>query len=143
MRAIGSMEIAFKIAATIVVAVLIYFEVLFLVTVWRSHVDPKATIGRIVQRLAPDRDFIATRDPNLIYQNGEVVGEVTGRVTIDGNRVEFTELTNTAQLDRDKPFEYQRRKLRIVQIRSSSGMKLGMQGPRENVLGDVVCEVIP
>ena len=110
--------------------------------VWTSHIDPKATIQRLLSKTMETPGWIATRDPNKLYQNGEVVGDISGEVQDLEDQVLFRELSNTAALDKNAPFEYQRKTLRITSIRAISGMKVSPTGPKSNVLEDVLCEVV-
>jgi len=110
--------------------------------VWVNHIDPKATITRLFSKTVETPDWVATRDPKKIYQNGEAVGDVSGEVEDSGDQVIFRELSNTAGLDRKTEFEYQRKVLRIRKIGTSAGMKLSPSGTRMNVLGDVVCDLV-
>ena len=138
------METVFKIAITVVLLCAVYYQLLFIRTIWRSQIDPRATISRLIKKLQPESSVIATRDPGKIYQSGKPVGDVTGAVSIDGPKVIFKQLSDTTDLQADKPFDYQRSTLKIVSIASRTGMLVDMSdsGTRHarDVLGDVVCE---
>ncbi len=134
------METLVKIIITSLILLLIYFQVVFVRSVWRSQIDPVATIGRMWDRLKPTADVIATRDPMKIYQNGQVAGDVSGKVTESENEVRFERLMNTGDLQQDQAFEYRRLRLRIVSVESISGMYMGGGITGTNVLGNVLCE---
>ena len=86
-REMVQMEIVFKVAITAVLLCFMYYQLVFLRGVWRSQIDPGATIGRILDTLKPKTDVIATRDQNKIYQDGKVVGEVAVRAATFWPRV--------------------------------------------------------
>jgi hypothetical protein len=134
------METIFKIAITAVVLSVIYYQLLFVRTVWKSQIDPRATIARWIKKLQPEDSVIATRDPTKIYQSGKAVGDVTGSVSTDGPKVVFKQLSNTGDLRADQPFEYQRSKLKIVSVASRVGMLVNMTESgsihRKDVLGE-------
>jgi hypothetical protein len=139
------MEAVFKIVITGVILCIIYFEVIFLRGVWRSQIDPAATVSRIIEALKPKTtEVIATRDPNKIYQDGKVVGDVTGQINERDNIVTFTRILNTSALKTDQPFEYRRLRLKIVRIGTRSGFYVGRNDTETtsgtDVLTDVVCE---
>ncbi len=140
------METLFKVAITGVVVCLVYYQLLFLRSVWRSQIDPRATFSRLLDKLKTESDIIATRDPLKIYQAGESVGDVTGAVTQDGATWTFKQISNTTRLQPDRPFEYQRTTLRVVQIGSRTGFAStttvgGTSNTATDVLEDVTCEV--
>lgn len=138
-----SMEIFFKAIITIVVIVVSLF---FLMWIWRSQIDLKATFHKIIKKSIPGTDIIATRDPTKIYQAGKEVGEVTGKVDTTDGRTVFEELCETAQLKHDIPFEFQRKSYRIISIEGITGMKVvaSTNGSevKTSVLSNVVCEEV-
>ena len=95
-------------------------------------------------------EWVATREPNKIYQHGNAVGEVTGPVQEQDSIVRFAQLANTGALNQGVVFQYQRHDLRIRQIGSAIGMKTEMQisdsGATSRsltaVLENVVCEKV-
>lgn len=135
------MEILLKVAVTAVVVCLIYYQVVFLRTLWRSQLDPGATFSRVLGKLKLQSDIIAIREPNKIYQNGQVVGEVLGHVETKENRVKFQQLVNTTGLRADRPVEYQRLRLRIVAVRKRTGLLANMTDQGTFVYRDVLREV--
>lgn len=140
------METVFKVAITAFFLCAIYYQLVFVRSVWRSQIDPQATFSRLLAKLRPDSDVIATRDPGKIYQNGNPVGDVTAAVAQENSKWVFKQISNTTGLRTDQPFEYQRVTLRIVSIASRTGVLVNMtdQGTTQarDVLGDVVCELV-
>jgi hypothetical protein len=138
-----SMEIAFKVAMTILGCIVFLF---FLRGVWKGQIDIKETCSRIVGKLISEPDFIAKRDPNKIYQNGKEVGMVSKSVQEKDGTIIFEELCETEELDREIPFEYQRLKLRILRIGATTGVKISASSMdanvRKAVLTNVVCEKV-
>ncbi len=141
------MEIILKVIVTAVVVLLFYYQAVFVSTLWKSHIDPAATFARLLGKLKPQSDIIATREPNKIYQRGEAVGEVLGSAETKGSRVKFAQLVNTTGLQADQPIEYQRLRLRIVSIKQRTGMSTTMTDKEtfiyRDVLGEVECELLP
>lgn len=140
------METLFKAGISVVVLCIIYYELLFVVRLWRSQLDPQATITGFIARLKPKHEVVVFREPNKIYQDGAVVGEVGGEVEMTETKVTFKRLINTTKLDRQQAFEYQRLKLRLSSIRSHTGQEMNFSDKGTqisvDVLGDVVCERI-
>ena len=118
--------------------------------VWTHQLDPIATVQRLIQRPFKAPEWVATREPNKIYENGNVVGEVTGPVKEEGSTIRFTQLANTTSLNQAVVFQYQRHNLRIRQVGSAFGMKSEMQVSESGatprvltaVLENVVCEIV-
>lgn len=138
------MEIVFKLGISVVVACVVYYELVFLRGVWRSQIDPAATVTRLAETLKPKADVIATRDPKKIYQDGKPIGDVSGKVTEDGSTVTFERILNTSGLKASEPIEYKRLRLRIVSIAARAGMYSNMTDAGTitgtDVLTGVVCE---
>jgi hypothetical protein len=65
--------------------------------VWAHQLDPVATAQRLMRKPFKAPEWVATREPNKIYQNGSVVGEVVGPVQEqDSNSIIlFEKLANT------------------------------------------------
>lgn len=118
--------------------------------VWTHQLDPVATVQRLIQKPFKAPEWVATREPNKIYQNGKVVGEVTGPVKEEGSSIRFAQLANTSTLNQQMVFQYQRHNLRIRQIGSAIGMKADMHVSESGVtsrtltavLENVVCEKV-
>ena len=132
---------------------IIVFTTLWLAAVrwvWTSQLDAVATVQRLIRKPFKAPDWVATREPDKIYQGGKVVGEVTGLVEEQGATVRFAQLANTSSLDQAKDFQYQRFTLRIRQIGSVFGMKAQTRASGSGVtsqtltavLENVVCEKV-
>lgn len=137
------MELTFRIILTIV------FTGVWLIGVrwvWTNQLDPRGTISRFQEKTLAPPDWVATRDPRKLYQNGRAVGDVIGPVEQREDHVRFVQLANTTQFNRSEPFEYQRLTLRVQSLGSIIGMKseVSEQGPRvlTAVLENVVCTVV-
>jgi hypothetical protein len=142
------MEYVVKITISLVVIVLIYYQLCILKWTWSNQIDPKATLSKLLKKAKPDtEELIAVRDPDKIYQDGAAVGDVTGDVVVRGDTTIFKELCNTRGLKIDMQFEYRRDKYRIESIGSTSVLGLiarsGGQGERkEHVKKEVVCRKV-
>jgi len=138
------MEMSFKIIVTIVAVAILFF---FLRWMWKSQIDLKATSYRIIKKFIPWTETIATREPNKIYQNGKAVGIVTGKIETQNDIVIFEELCETGELNQDIPFEYQRQKLQIISVKTTTGMKIvtSQKGSqiKKSVLSNVACKKVP
>jgi len=114
--------------------------------VWKSQIDPQATIKKWVTKPFEPPGWVATRDPKKVYQNGVAVGDVTGDVNEGVSTVRFAQIANAGSLKRDAPVDWQRHRLRIVQIEAVIGMKSVVtdQGTQvlTNVMEGVACEII-
>lgn len=138
-----SLETIFKVAFTVGVTAVWIWSVRW---VWTAQVDPRATVSKLVAKPFEAPDWVATRDPTKIYQDGRVVGDVIGDATSDGKEFRFEQLVNTGELKRDSPIEYQRYRLRIVGIQAIIGMKSSVsdQGSQvlSNVMEGVTCDIL-
>lgn len=137
------MEQAFRIVLTV------FFTATWLIAlhwIWTNQLDPRGTLSRLLGKAVAPPEWVATREPNKIYQGGAAVGEVTGPVEQIGNQVRFAQLANTVGFDSSKPFEYQRLTLRIVRVATMAGMKVEMteRGSRTltGVFEDVLCDIV-
>ena len=129
----------------IVITVLVFFVgAKALYWTWTSHIDPKATVPKFVAQEPKIVDTVVTRDPNKLYQNGVAVADVTGPVQITDGTVHLSQLVNVSGLDKSQPIEYERLKLKVIQVRSIIGMKsvVSDQGSSvlQNVMEGVTCE---
>ena len=128
-------ELIFKTVITIVIIV-------FLSWLWSRQLDMKAIVlGPFKRGIHKPAELLPEIDQNAIYQNGKIVGRVSGMPEErDESRV-FPELYDTAQLDRSQSFEYRREKLKIVKIEGVSGASLlAIGGMKQAVMTNVVCE---
>jgi hypothetical protein len=150
------MEFVIKLICTLfavgTVAVTVWCLSLFTIKVWRSHVDPAATFDRIISKFQKEpTDLIATRDDDAWYQNGQVVGRVTGQITESGTSLIFEEVADTSALRRDQDIEFRRMKIRVESIERCSGSKStsvvtatgGMSSSfRRDVISNVKCRIV-
>ncbi len=138
-----SSELLFKVFLTIVV---LFFSIGSLKWIWRSQIDVKETGRKLLETPQKSMDWVATREPDKIYQNGKVVGNVSGPVDDSDEYIKFQELSETSALNQNAFFEYQRYKLKIKQIESITGMKIDTSNDKSSVkrsvLSNVVCEKI-
>jgi hypothetical protein len=113
--------------------------------IWTRQIDPTATVGRIF-RGAAEPDWVATRDPMKLYQDGVSVAEVAGGISEEGTRIVFRQLANAASLDTSKLVEWRRLRLRVLRIGSIVGQSVtvGPGGSQvlNNVRGDVDCQIV-
>ena len=137
------MELSFRIILTVAFTVIWFIGVRW---VWTHQLDPRATVSRLSEKALAPPDWVATRDPNKMYQGGKAVGDVTGPVQQKDGQVHFGQLANTTGFDREKTFEYQRLTLKVVRIGTMAGMKVEMtdKGARTltGVFEDVVCDIV-
>ena len=135
------MELLFKI---IITAVVILIGTWTLHWTWTSHIDPKATIQKFLQQKPKIVNVVVLRDPNKLYQGEAVVADVTGEVKINNGQVILEQISNAAGLDMNKPIEYGRLKLKILNVGSIIGMKsvVSTKGSSvlQNVMENVICE---
>lgn len=137
------MEITAKILITLIV-LLISAKALH--WTWTSQIDPMATFQKFVGKKPQIADVVVTRDPNKLYQDGNTVADVTGPVEINNGTIILKQIANASALDREKPIEYRRMKLKVVRVGHIIGMKSiisnGRSSVLQNVMEVVVCEEI-
>ena len=129
------MESTFRIFLTIV------FTGIWLIGlrwIWTNQLDPRATVSRLSEKALTPPDWVATRDPNKIYQTGHAVGNVTGPVEKKPDQFHFAQIVDTTEFDRSHPFEYQRLTLRVNRVGSISGMKSEVSEKGSRVLNAVI-----
>ena len=137
-------EFLFKLFLTILV---LFFAIGSLRWIWKTQIDPKETVKRLVTE-APSKsmDWVATRDPHRLYQDGQIVANVSGEVEESEAKIIFHELCDTEKLRRHQPIQYKRWNLKIVSIGVISGMKITVSSNKTNskkaVLKDVICDKI-
>lgn len=137
-------EFLFKLFLTILV---LFFAIGSLKWIWKTQIDPKETVKRLVTE-APSKsmDWVATRDPRRLYQDGQIVANVSGEVEESEDKIIFHELCDTEKLRRDQPIQYKRWNLKIVSVGGISGMKITVSSNKANskkaVLKDVICDKI-
>lgn len=137
------MELLFRIVITVVLTIV---WLIGLRWVWTNQLDPRATVSRLSEKTLAPPDWVATREPNRIYQGSVAVGEVIGPVKSENNQIRFAQLANTTGFDPNKPFYYQRLTLKVVRVGTMAGMKVEMteSGSRTliGVFEDVLCDVM-
>jgi hypothetical protein len=131
-------EYAIKIGLTVVVLAIAGGTLHW---IWTHQIDPKATLNSVFRRTL-EQDWLATRDPNKLYQDGNPVAEVVGPVQMGEGSIYFERLANTSLLDTQQPVEYQRLKLRIVRIETAIGHLASPRGTLSAVLDKVQCQVL-
>lgn len=113
---------------------------------WSSHIDPKATLHKYINKDPAVAEIVVTRDPNKLYQGGGAVADITGNVTTTDTGLIFEQIANTTGLDTNNTIEYQRDAYRIVKIESMIGMKSVVSNTGssilQNVMENVVCEKV-
>jgi len=142
------MELVIKIVVSAVVAILVFYECVFLFKVWRSQIDPVATSSRILETLRVKTDLLATREPDKLYQAGKIVAAISGRVIEEDSTITFERLLNTSDLKSDQPVEFRRMRLKIKSIAGRTGLlsytEITSTGAKTitgtDVLGNVICE---
>jgi hypothetical protein len=133
------MEMIFKLALSTVVLLACFFGLRW---IWTHQLDFRATISKASDKVVTAPDWVATRDPNKIYQDGSPVGDVHGSVNQQDTAYVFSQLVNTSSFDTTKPFEYKREKLRVSRIKKSIGMKSDGRQVLTGVLEGVECQTI-
>ncbi len=125
--------------------IIVIFAAQALYWTWTSQIDPKATIQKYLNKKPKIAEIVETRDPNKIYQDGNVVGDITGKAQQTDEGIFFEQIVNS-RLDTNKVFEYQRTTYKINRIERMIGMKsvVSNKGSQvlHNVLENVSCEKI-
>ncbi|MFA5271059.1 MAG: hypothetical protein WC412_01810 [Candidatus Omnitrophota bacterium] len=138
------LEILFKVIVTLAVG---FLSLSFLVYLWTHQIDPITSgINFFKNKAKQQTEWLATRDPNAIYQNGNIVGIISGDVKENHDRLIFLEIFNTAGLNRNAPLEYKKERLRIISIETTIGMYSSVSNKgseiKQNVIKNVTCEKI-
>lgn len=146
------MEILFKTLVSLTAIFLLFW---FLSWIWTHQIDLKETILRFLKSKPKEMvELIVTRDENTIYQNGQIVGNVSGNIKEINDKFIFDEIYNTSNLNRNLPIEYRREKLKIISIGSSttekrtekyifsSGTPEVKSEVKHDVINNVICEKI-
>jgi hypothetical protein len=84
------------------------------------------------------------RDPDALYQNGNVVGKVAGaRITLNDSKVYFEQIEDAGNLDTKRTFEYRDYVLRFIRADSFIGLLVQAPGGVKNsVYQRVVSEIV-
>ena len=105
-----------------------------------------ATASRLIRKPFEAPTWVATRDPKKLYQDGSIVGDITGDVKQDGKKIRFAQLANTSLLKCDMPIEYQRYRFWIVHVNTVIGMKSSVSDKGTQVLTAVMegvtCDIV-
>ena len=146
-----SWESFIKIIITVVIIILAGY---ILKVTWTSQIDVPKSIQKIFQKpmesLPKINDFIATRDESCIYQNGECVGNISGEIKNKGDKIYFSEISNTKNLKVKEIIEYKRWKLKLIKYKSFTGQlnktvitDEGVENiSKSNVYSDIECQVL-
>jgi hypothetical protein len=113
--------------------------------VWRAQIDLRQLINprRVVDQSVRDAvDWIPTRDPDKLYQNGKIVGVVHGVVVDEAKRtISFEKVDRALNLDVNKEFEYQKWRLRHKGEDTVAEIG-GLAMEQNRVFGNMVCEIL-
>ena len=115
------LELSIKIIFSVIALLLCIFVIRWL---WTHQIDPVETVKRLLGKAEKPVEWIATRDPNAIYQNGQIVGNVSGGVEETDGKMVFREICNTSSLDQDSFFEYRRDRFEIISIGHIIGQEI-------------------
>jgi hypothetical protein len=94
---------------------------------------------------APTLTPTPVRQDDAIHQDGEIVARVSGVVAVEQSqgRILFEEIYDSNSLDLKSEFEFQKWRLVFREYESFTGLKIGViAGVKENVFGNVECEII-
>jgi hypothetical protein len=90
--------------------------------------------------------WIAIIDKDAIYQNGQIVGNISGNIQEKDGRSIFSKISNTDLLKRALPFQYRRDKFRIIEIGLVRGMGVVASSldtkNEKDVIENVICEKV-
>ncbi|HEV2492929.1 MAG TPA: hypothetical protein VG204_07635 [Terriglobia bacterium] len=90
----------------------------------------------------PSRTPSAGREPDAIYQDGQVVGRVTGAVVnLDAGEIRFAELSNSDELLLPDECEFQKYTIIVQRIAHATKVDHGALH-KGRVLRDVVAEIL-
>lgn len=135
------MELLTKI---VIIIVILFVATKAIYWTWTSHIDPIASIKKVFVSEPKISEVLVTHQPNKLYQNRKEVGDVTGDVNEINGKIIFRQIANCSGLNTSDVLEYQRFKLKIIQVGFVIGMKsqVSLTGSKvlQNVMEDVVCE---
>jgi hypothetical protein len=138
----------------IITTVIIFLGGYILKSTWTSQIDVPKSIQKILQKpvesLPKINDIFATRDESCIYQNGECVGKISGKVKIEGDKIYFSEINNAKNLKFKEIIEYKRWKIKLIKYKSFTGQlnktvitDEGVENiSKSNVYNDIECQVL-
>lgn len=137
------LELSIKIIFSVIALLLCVFVIRWF---WTHQIDPVETVKRWLGKAEKPVEWIATRDPNAIYQNGQIVGNVSGEVEETDGKMVFQEICDTSSLDRDSFFEYRRGRYEIISIGHIIGQEILMTDKgteiKKAVLKNIQCKKI-
>ena len=139
-------QIVVKLLLTIVASAPVAYGLVWL---WRQDIDvkrtfsPKRAIDAFVDaaRKGPSK-LVVVREPTNLYQDGHSVG-VARQATIDENAktVFFEEISNSRELNVDKPFEYRTHILKMTHADTVYGM-LGNAPEKGQIILKAQCSIV-
>lgn len=112
--------------------------------VWKADLDLSKLFSpsRIFKQSVDDRlSWLPTREKNTIYQSEDIVGKVTG-ASVDEEKsiIEFQEISQSADLDLESEFEFQKWKLRFQHAETTGFDTSRPQDGR--LLFKVTCKIV-
>lgn len=104
-----------------------------------AHVAAQTPVhGVVTQQAAAE----SNRDPNKLYQNGDVVADVNGAHAIENGKIEFDILSDTDNFDQAKPVTYQRWMIQCVPQQRFSMFAGTEYGPLRSTIHNELCDKI-
>lgn len=132
-------------AKLIIIAAIVLIAAFASFKVWKADLDLSKLFSpsRIVKQSVDDRlSWLPTREKNTIYQSEDIVGKATG-ASIDEEKgiIEFQEISQSADLDLESEFEFQKWKLRFQHAETMVG--LDTSRPQDGrLLFKVTCKIV-
>jgi hypothetical protein len=123
----------------------IFPTVIYLLRNRGKQIDWKNTFKNLWERIfvADIAKDIVVRDPNSIYQSGQMVGNIYGNVNKDNKKIVFEGIENTGKLNRDLPFQYGNITCKIINFKEKVILSLNPRRPLKcDVLNGVICEMV-
>ncbi len=132
-------ETIIKLFVSVPLILAVIFSVSLLVRLWNTQIDVPKTVRQWFGEQLLLSNWIAIRDSNSIYQNGQLVGKVEGRPTIEEDKITFPRVLYVSAMYKEQPIEYQRYKCNVVSVGGTTQVQ-GM----ENIswYDNVLCEII-
>ena len=138
-------EIFQIIAKVVIISAILLIAGFAALRVWRADIDLGQLINprRAVDRSASEAvDWLPTRDPTKIYQDGQVVGSVYGaNINEEAGIITFEKVDKAIDLDLKKEFEFQKWCIRYKKA-GTSGKIGGLAMNTNLVFGNMECEII-
>ena len=109
------LELFFKFLLSFILLLVIYISITSLFTIWRYQIDFKQSFYNLLKyQVNKNIGWLIIREDNRIYQNGEAIGRVVGKVENIGDKLVFEKIIDALELNLELPIEYRREKLRII-----------------------------